>query len=54
MKNSGENVKEDLRSFVRGLNREQADHIINHLPRLIALIEEPTEPCPQGSFLQVG
>ena len=54
MKTTGEDAKEGLRSFVRGLNKEQADHIMNHLPRLIALIEEPTELCLQESFLQVG
>ena len=53
MKTAGENAKEGLQSFVRGLNREQADHIMNHLPKLIALIEEPTEPCLQGQFLPV-
>ena len=50
MKNTGEDVLDDLRMFVRGLNKEQADHIMNHLPRLIALIEEPTELCQQESF----
>jgi hypothetical protein len=54
MKITGEDAKEGLRSFVRGLDKEQADHIMIHLPRLIALIEEPMEPCLQESFLQVG
>ena len=48
MKNTGGDAKEDLRLFVKGLSKEQADHIMNHLPRLIALLEEPTEPCLQG------
>ena len=54
MKTTGEDAKEGLRSFVRGLNKEQADHIMNHLPKLIALIEGPTELCLQELFLQVG
>ena len=54
MKHTGEVGKEDLRLFVRGLSKEQADHIMNHLPRLIALLEEPTEPCLQGKFPPVG
>jgi hypothetical protein len=54
MKITGEDAKDGLRSFVRGLNKEQADAIMNHLPKLIALIEEPTELCLQESFLQVG
>ena len=51
MKHTGEVGKEDLRLFVRGLSKEQADHIMNHLPRLIASIEEPTEPCLRELFL---
>ena len=51
MKNTGGDAKDGLRMFVRGLNKEQADHIINHLPKLIALIEEPTELSLQESFL---
>ena len=54
MKATGEDAKEGLRNFVRGLSKEQADCIMNHLPRLIALIEEPTELCLQESFLPAG
>lgn len=54
MNTTGEEAKEGLRSFVRGLNKEQADHIMNHLPKLIALIEEPMELSLQELFLQVG
>ena len=54
MKITGENAREGLLSFVRGLNKEQADHIMNHLPQLIALIEGPTEPCQQESFPPIG
>ena len=54
MKTTGEEAKEGLRMFVMGLSKEQADHIMNHLPRLIALIEEPTELSLQELFLQVG
>ena len=54
MRSTRGDAKEGLRVFVRGLSKEQADHIMNHLPQLIALIEGPTEPCPQESFPPIG
>ena len=54
MKTAGENAKEGLQSFVRGLNKEQADNIINCLPQLTALLEESTQPCLRELFPQIG
>ena len=54
MKTAGKDAKESLRSFVRGLNKEQADNIMNYLPLLIALIEEPMELCLQEPFRPAG
>ena len=54
MKTTGEDALDGLRSFVRGLNREQADHIMNYLPQVIAIIEEQEEPSLLKQFLQTG
>ena len=54
MRISEEEARVLLRRYVRGLTPEQADHIMNHLPKLIALIEEREEPCLQEWFLRVG
>ena len=47
-------ANDTLRNFVRGLNKEQADNIINCLPQLTALLEEPTQPCLRELFPQIG
>ena len=44
----------DLLSFVRGLSREQADHIISCFPQVTALLEEPMPPYLQEPFLRTG
>lgn len=46
--------KRQLLLFVTNLSEEQANKIIRYLPELTALLEEPTEPCQQGSFLPAG
>ena len=43
----GEDSKNDLLKFVKGANEEQADNIMDCLPQLIALLEEPFPPAPQ-------
>lgn len=53
----GEDSKNDLlnlKKFVKGLNKEQADSIMYCLPQLIALLEEPMLPYLQEPFLQIG
>jgi lysophospholipase L1-like esterase len=47
-------ANDTLRNFVRGLNKEQAEAIMRHLPKLIALLEEPVLPYLQEPFLQTG
>lgn len=53
----GEDSKNDLlnlKKFVKGLNKEQADSIMYCLPQLIALLEEPMLPYLQEPFLRTG
>lgn len=37
---------EILIDFVLDLNEEQAEKLVNYLPKLIALCEEESLPCP--------
>ena len=50
----GEDSKNDLLKFVKGLNKEQADSIMYRLPQLTASLEEPMLPYLQEPFLQIG
>lgn len=50
----GEDSKNDLLKFVKGANKEQADNIMDCLPQLIALLEEPMLPYLQEPFLRTG
>jgi hypothetical protein len=54
MRTTGDNAQDGLRSFVRGLNREQADLIMSYLPQVIAIIEERAEPSLLKQFLRTG
>ena len=51
---SGEDSKNDLLNFVRGLSKEQAENIMCYLPQLTALLEEPMLPYLQEPSLQTG
>jgi hypothetical protein len=50
----GEDSKNDLLKFVKGLNKDQADNIMYCLPQLTALLEEPMLPYLQEPFLRTG
>ena len=54
MSATGNDSRVDLLSFVKGLNKEQADNIMCYLPQLTALLEEPMLPYLQEPFLQTG
>ncbi len=43
---------EKLISYILTLTPEQADKIIRQMPRLIALREESSQPCPPEQSLQ--
>ena len=42
----------ELIKYISSLNPEQVDKIINQLPRLISLLEEPQPPCSPGEAPQ--
>jgi hypothetical protein len=51
----GEDSRNDLLTFVKGLNKEQADNIIMYChTQLIALHEAPMLLYLQGPFLRTG
>ena len=54
MNATGEDLKKALLGFTKGLSKEQADDIMNYLPQLTALLEEPMRPYLQEPFLQTG
>jgi hypothetical protein len=39
-------AKQELMSYVSTLTTEQIEKLVNHLPELFALLEEPLRPCP--------
>lgn len=43
---------EKLISYILTLTPEQADKIIRQMPRLTALLEESSQPCPPEQSLQ--
>ena len=54
MNAAGDTSRDDLLDFVKGLSKEQADHIICYLPQVTALLEEPMPPYLQEPFLRTG
>ena len=47
------NNSEKLLSYIMSLTPEQVEKIINHLPRLTALLEESCQPYPLEQSSQI-
>jgi hypothetical protein len=54
MNATGEESKNYLIKLMSSLTKEQAEDIIDYLPLLIALLEEPKRPFQQELFLRTG
>ena len=42
----------NLISYISNLTPEQVEKVFNHLPQLISLLEEASQPCPLEQSLQ--
>jgi hypothetical protein len=54
MNASEETSRDDLVSFAKSLNKEQADILILNLPKVIAILEAQGERFQQIQFRRIG